>query len=117
MALPIIKTAIPKRRYQFGEFSIVILGEIESDDGIPYHFLLGIIPEGASTPELFISAEKCPGNQQEEGAYQMRIIAEKATQTVNKSNNWEQLDAFVEDALALVSKLLKLTDEKPMLLL
>jgi hypothetical protein len=117
MALPIIKTAIPKRRYQFGEFTLVVLGEIESGDGIPYQFLMGIIPEEASTPALFISAEKCPRNQREEGAYQMRVMAEKASKTIKKSDRWKNLEAFVDDALALVSELLSLTDEEPRQLL
>jgi len=117
MALPVIKTAIPKRRYQFGEFDLVVLSEIESGDGIPYHFLMGIIPEGAEAPELFISAEKCPRAQKEEGAYQMCVIAEQARKTLEKSDIWEDLDAFVNDALTLVSELLNLTDEEPRQLL
>jgi hypothetical protein len=111
MALPVIKTAIPKRRYQFGEFHLVVLSEIESGDGIPYHFMMGVIPEGASAPELFISAEKCPRAQK--GAYQMCVIAEKARKTLEKSDRWEELDAFIKDALTLVSELLNLTDEEP----
>ena len=116
MALPIIKTAIPKRRYQFGEFSLVVLGEIESNDGISYHFLLGIIPEGKSVPELFISAEKCPPKQRKTGIYQMCVLAEKARKTIDKSDRWQDLDEFMQDALALASELLNLSDERPILL-
>jgi len=116
MALPIIKTAIPKRHYQFGEFSLVVLGEIESSDGISYHFLLGIIPEGKNAPELFISAEKCLPEQHETNIYQMRVLAEKASKTINKSDRWKDLDEFMQDALALVSELLNLSDERPILL-
>jgi hypothetical protein len=117
MALPIIKTAIPKRRYQFGEFTLVVLGEIESGDDIPYHFLMGVIPDGSSAPELFISAEKSPRNQREAGAYQMRVMAENTSKTIKKSDRWKNLEAFVDDALALVSELLNLTDEEPRQLL
>ena len=113
MALPVIKTAIPKRRYQFGEFSLVVLGEIESDDEVSYHFLLGIIPEGKNHPELFISAEKNPPNQREAGIYQMRVIAEQASKTLEQSDRWQDLDEFVKDALALTTELLNLTDEQP----
>lgn len=117
MALPQIKTAIPKRRYQFGEFSLVILGDIESSDGVYYHFLMGVIPEGANAPELFISAEKCPPNERQDGAYQMRVVAEQASKTIEKSDRWKQLEVFADDALVLVSKLLNLTDEEPRQLL
>ncbi len=113
MTLPVIKSAIPKRRYQFGEFLLVVLGEIESGDETSYHFLIGIIPDGATQPELFISAEPCPRSQADEGAYQMRVIAEKVSQTIKKSDRWCELEAFVDDALVVVSQLLNLTDEKP----
>jgi hypothetical protein len=113
MALPKIKTAIPKRRYQFGEFSLVILGDIESDDEISYHYLMGIIPQGANTPELFISAEKSSAAQRQQGRYQMRVIAEQASKIVEQSDRWKDLDSFIDDALALVSELLTLTDEEP----
>ena len=113
MALPVIKTALPQRRYQFGEFLLIVLGEIESGDNIPYHFLLGIIPDGANVPELFVSAEKCSRSQTQEGAYQMRIIADKMSQTLNQSDRWGNLDDFVDDALTVVTKLLNLVDEKP----
>jgi hypothetical protein len=116
MALPVIKTAIPKRRYQFGEFSLVVLGEIESGDGISYQFLVSIIPEGKNAPELFISAEKCPPNQREAGIYQMRVLAEQASKTIKQSDRWQDLDEFMQDALALASELLNLSDERPILL-
>jgi hypothetical protein len=113
MALPVIKTALPKRRYQFGEFLLVVLGEIESGDNIPYHFLLGIIPDGANAPELFISAEKCSRSPAQAGGYQMRVIADKMSQTLNQSDRWGNLDDFINDALTVVTKLLNLVDEKP----
>jgi hypothetical protein len=114
MALPIIQSAIPKRRFQFGEFSLVVLGDIESDDGIQYHLLMGVIPEGASAPQLFISAEKVFSSNQR--TYQMRVIAEKVSQTLEeKSQRWENLEVFIEDALNLVSQLLNLSDERPLI--
>ena len=113
MAFPIIKTALPKRRYQFGEFLLVVLGDIETEDKIPYRFLLSILPEGAEKPELFISSEPLPAQKN----YQMRIIAENISQTVShQSDQWGELDLFCQDALALVSQLLNLGDERPVLL-
>jgi len=110
MALPVIKTAIPKRRFQFGEFTLVVLGNIESNDGVQYHFLMGVIPEGTQTPQLFISAEKF-SNQK---IYQLRVIAEQVSQVLEeKSERWENLEIFIQDALNLVSQLLNLSDERP----
>jgi hypothetical protein len=33
---PRILTALPRRRYQFGDYGATLLGEIESGDGIDY---------------------------------------------------------------------------------
>ncbi len=117
MPLPLIHTALPKRRYQYGEFTMVVLGEIDSRDDIPYQFLMAVIPPDANTPELFISVEKCSRQASHDGKYQMRIIAAQMSQMLGKSDNWGDLDTFVNDALAVLSKLLNLTDEQPMVIL
>ncbi len=114
MSLPIIHTALPRRRYQYGEFSLVMLGDIESGDGVPYHFLMGIIPDGKSQPELFISAEKVGRREEAEGAYRMRLIAEKVSQTLGHADHWGEEEDFARDALNLAAELLQLPDEEPM---
>jgi hypothetical protein len=113
MSLPVIHTAIPKRRYQYGEFALVVLGEIESGDAAAYHYLLGIVPEGKSQPELFVSAEKV-AKKGEDRAFQMRLIAEQISQTVGYSDAWDDLEVFTADALALCAQLLNLKDEEAM---
>lgn len=117
MPLPLIHTALPKRRYQYGEFTMVVLGEIDSRDNVPYQFLMAVIPPEANTPELFVSVEKCSRQTSQDGKYQMRVIADQMSQTLGKSDSWGDLDAFINDALAVLSKLLNLTDEQPMVIL
>ena len=46
MEAPKIQTAIPQRRYQLGEYSGVVLGEIESSDGVKYRYILALVREG-----------------------------------------------------------------------
>lgn len=113
MALPHIRTAIPQRRYQYGEFQLVVLSDIDSDDDCQYRYLLGVIPDKTVQPQLFISAEHIGNNE-----YQMRVIAEQVSQTVpHTKSTWGDLEDFVEDALKLTSELLTLEDEQPYRLL
>ena len=37
---PKIQRAIPKKRYQLGEFGVTVLGEIESPDIASYHYIM-----------------------------------------------------------------------------
>jgi len=103
MAFPVIRTAIPQRRYQLCDFSLVVLCEIESSDGIEYKYLMGIIPQGKEHPELFISVEKVPA-----GGQQMCLHAEQNNQTLQGGGPWRDLDSFVEDALQIAAKLLSI---------
>ena len=43
MSKPGIVTAIPKRRYTLGEFSLVVLGEIESNDNRDYGYIMAVV--------------------------------------------------------------------------
>jgi hypothetical protein len=113
MSLPVIRTALPKRRYQYGEFLLVLLGDIESSDAVPYQYLMGIVPAGKNQPELFISAEKV-AKKGEDQAFQMRVIAEQVSQTVAHSDAWDDIEVFSHDALALCAQLLNLQDEEAM---
>jgi hypothetical protein len=59
MEAPKIQTAIPQRRYQFGEYTGVVLGEIESGDAVKYLYILA--QRGEGKPGFYVTAEKNPG--------------------------------------------------------
>jgi hypothetical protein len=42
MSIPTITTAIPLRRYQYGEFVVTVLGDIESPDAVRYRYILAV---------------------------------------------------------------------------
>ncbi len=101
MAFPTIRTAIPQRRYQLCDFTLVVLGEIESTDGVAYQYLMGIIPQGQEHPELFISVEKVPS-----GETCMCLRAAQNSQTLQGGGPWADLDRFIKDATQIAAKLL-----------
>jgi len=107
---PGFKTAIPRRRYKMGEFTIVVLGEIESNDDIAYQYILAVIQGQDTEPGLYITAEKAAVPP---GGYSMRVIMEGGSEVIGSSAEWGSLDPFVEEALVIVSKVLDLGDETP----
>ncbi len=113
MNKPNIKTAIPKRRYRFGEFNIVILGEIETGDANHYEYIAAILREGDPEPGIYLTAEANPPSRREEGRYGMRLIMQEGSQLVRSSDGWRNLEVFAQDALDVARAVLNLRDEEP----
>jgi hypothetical protein len=112
MNAPGILTAIPKRRYKYGEFSVVVLGEIESSDGIDYQYVLAVLKGSDPAPGLYLTAEKAAGMGAEPD-YTMRIIMKDGAEVLARSPVWGELDAFTREGLEIVSDILGLSDEVP----
>ena len=107
---PGIATAIPKRRYRFGEFTLIVLGDIESRDGIDYRYIMAVIRGQDPVPGIYITAEQGGGNP---GEFSMRFIMQDGSDVIGASTRWGDLDAFVEEATGIVSRVLSLSDEIP----
>jgi len=116
MDKPGINTAIPKRRYRLGEFSLVVLGEIDSADGIDYGYILAAVREGEAEPGLYITAQSDP-QQPTQNSLSMRVIMRDGSEVIGMSNRWGDLELFTSDALDIVIKILDLADEQPFRLL
>jgi len=113
MAEPIIKTAIPKARYRYGEYVVTFLGDVDSDDSIDYHFLVAVGREEEPKPGLFLSCENIPVAERTEGAYRLRAMMKDGEQVLASSDDWKQYARFESDALDIISQMLSLTDEQP----
>ncbi len=104
---PQIRTAVPKRRYQLGEYLVSVLGEIDSKDGNDYRYILAALVEGESEPGLYVTAERL-----RPGEYAMRVIMRDGAQVIASSDRWGDLESFAADALEAVIKILGLDDEQ-----
>lgn len=113
MDRPQFTTAIPQHRYQIGEYTAVLLGDIEATDGKLYHYILAVVVEGAKQPKVYVTLEKNRGPAAQEGSHLMRVIAEGLNQEIGSSDQWRRPDEFAAGAIAVVMKLLRLTDEQP----
>ena len=112
MNKPGILTAIPRRRYRYGEFTVVVLGDIESSDGVDYRYIMAVVKGADPEPGLYLTAEKGRGGGQR-ADYTMRMLMRDGAEVIATSPDWSELDAFTRDGLEIVSEVLKLSDEVP----
>lgn len=111
MSFPKISTAIPLRRYLYGEFVITVLGDIESPDEARYRYILAVNQEGNPKPGLFVCAERG-----QEGACDLRVAMADGSQVLESSPLFCDLEHFIREGLQVISTLLNLGDEMPHLL-
>lgn len=110
---PHIARAIPKARYQLGEFTVSILGEIESNDPLPYRFIAAFVEDGKTEPSLYICSQKARRAVAAQGSHSLRVINAALSEVVSTSDDWAQLAPFSAEALSAGAKLLRLTDQEP----
>ncbi len=108
MNVPQINTAIPKRRYQLGDFGITVLGDVQSGDGNDYQYVFAMVPDGKSDPSLYVVAIKLPG-----GDLTLRLIAPNMERDLDTSPAWRDLDHFCEQGISVAQQVLGLKDEFP----
>ncbi|MDH3560052.1 MAG: hypothetical protein OEN52_03745, partial [Gammaproteobacteria bacterium] len=113
MHRPGIVTAIPKRRYKFGEFTVAILGDIESNDGKDYRYIAAVIKGADTQPGVYITAEQDHPAEKAGTDYNMRIVMQDGAEVIGSSSAWHDLDTFATEALGIVGQLLNLGDEEP----
>lgn len=98
---PIIRTAIPKRRYQIGDHSATLLGEIESGDARAFRYILAFVPLGQREPILYVCAEVTPPREQGQGRYRLRFVNANLSEIMGNDDRWGDLDTFAEQGLKL----------------
>jgi hypothetical protein len=108
---PGISTAIPRRRYRLGEFTLVVLGDIESKDGIDYQYIMAVIRGEDPVPGVYITAERVSGEGPRQ--FSMRFIMRDGSEVIGSSARWGDLEAFVGEATGIVVRVLNLSDETP----
>ena len=117
MQKPNICRAIPKQRYKLGDYTIVVLEDIESKDGIDYEYLLAAVKDGHQEPEVYISCEKSR-TETAADSHAVRVFAARlgdqaSGQIIERTDRWANQDAFVAYALSGFQQMLQLQDENP----
>lgn len=108
MSKPSIATAIPLRRYKYGEFTLTVLGDIDSRDEINYRYILAVVQGDNPEPGLYVTAEQGAGNEMA-----MRVMMRDGDEVIARSDRWRDVDVFVDEAMNIVSRVLSLSDETP----
>ena len=110
---PVIRRAIPKRRYQVGEYGVTLLGEIESGDGIDYAHILAFVREGEAKPSLYVCAElQLPGGRSA-GSHRLRLVNRAMSEVLDTADTWRDAERFAEEGLRVGMQLLGLSAETP----
>ena len=110
---PVIRTAIPQRRYRVGEYDVTLLAEVDSGDGVDYQFIMAFVEEGSPGPSFYVCSERNPPGERGTGSHRLRIVTEVMSDVLGSDNAWRNIDAFSEEALRIGIKALSLTDERP----
>jgi hypothetical protein len=113
---PVINTAIPQRRYQFGDFGVTVLSEIDSGDGHDYQFVAAFVKEGESQPRLYLVSERLPPGRRDAGSHALRLINSAMDETMDVDARWSRLDVFCDQALQMGGQILGLEQDVPYLL-
>jgi hypothetical protein len=109
---PVITTALPKHRYQIGDHSATLLGEIESGDTRAYRFILALVPMGEQEPVLYVTSEQAAPERRGQGGYDLRVISPSLTDVLDTADRWANIDAFAEQALDLAQQVLGLSNQE-----
>ena len=110
---PRIQRAIPKRRYQLGDYGVTLLGEIETADALDYLYILAFVRDGESQPGLFVCSEPCPPGERAEGSHRLRVINSAMSEVMDTDDRWRDLEQFAVEGLTLGMQALGLTQETP----
>ncbi|KAA6186981.1 hypothetical protein F2Q65_03580 [Thiohalocapsa marina] len=108
---PDIKTAIPRRRYQIGDFSATVLGDIDSGGGRAYRFILAMVALGDAQPSLYVCCEPNPSGGVD-GRYAVRVVNDSMSEVVDSADHWGDLDTFAEMAVDLARQVLGMKNEQ-----
>jgi hypothetical protein len=109
---PLIKTALPKRRYQIGDYAASLLGDIESSDGRRYRYILALVPMGEQEPVLYVTCEQAAAERRSQGGYDLRLISAQLTDLMDTADRWANVDSFADQAIDLAQQLLGLRNQQ-----
>jgi hypothetical protein len=114
MAIPQIQSAYPKKRYKYGEFVVTLLTDVVSKDATEYTYLIAIMSEGKTHPEVYITYQQV--NVDGQMTYQVKVISEQDEHIINDDDNHMSETSFCEFALKGIEQMFGLTDETPVAL-
>ncbi|TNF98321.1 MAG: hypothetical protein EP297_08405 [Gammaproteobacteria bacterium] len=113
MPKPKINTAIPKRRYQYGEFQIVILGDVDTSEPVSYRYIMAAVQEGQQDPIIYLASIRNRRDEAEGGSHRLVLYTTENMQILDHSDEWKDLETFSRYGLEAMKQALGLTDEIP----
>ena len=68
---PPFTTAIPKQRYRWRGYELVLLGEIENNGPEKYRYILAVIGPGQQQPDMYFTVEQTRRAERDEGLWSL----------------------------------------------
>ena len=107
MNKPDIRRALPQRRYKFGEFTVVVLGDIETGDAVNYRYIMAVVREGDAEPGIYLTCENARGGQQ-----QLRLVMRDGAEVIAEDPQYADVEVFTVAGLDILRQILNLGDEE-----
>ncbi len=109
---PQIQTAIPRRRYQIGDFGATLLADIESSETRAFRFIMAFVAIGQQHPVLYVCAEEVDlAAESDLGHVRLRVVSEVLDEVLGTGDGWADVEVFAEQALAIGAQILGLQGE------
>lgn len=108
---PMIASAEPRRRYRFGVYEAVLLGDIRSAQTVQYHYVLIVFRGREQMPCLAVASEYSdPGSQAEPF---LGVFPGEGHLNLGMSGDWLDPEKFAAKAVAVALGHLGLPDNYP----
>ena len=111
MAIPHIQSALPKKRYKYGEFIVTLLTDVVSRDDVQYMYLVAVMSEGKTNPQVYITYEMTTQH-----GYQTRVVSEQDDHDISTQPERMTESAFCDFALSGIEQMFGISDETPVAL-
>lgn len=112
MRKPQFQTAIPKKRYQYGEYLITFLDDIVTSEKPAYQYVAAVSLEANPQPGLYLLCEPNVPTEEHTAQFALRLLMQDGEKIIAYSDAWGDFNVFATDALNFLRQILNLADEQ-----
>lgn len=92
---PPFSTAIPKQRYRWRGYELVLLAEIENNGPEKYRYILAVIGPGQQQPCLYFTVEQSRRAEREAGMWGLWCHDEQGKRLLARADELDQADSVL----------------------
>ncbi|MGD8999530.1 MAG: hypothetical protein PVF75_03875 [Granulosicoccaceae bacterium] len=100
---PPFTTAIPKQRYRWRGYELVVLGEIENNGPEKYRYILAVVAPGQQQPDMYFSVEQSRRADRDEGMWSLWRHDEDGKQLQARDDGFADIEMLLEVASKVIA--------------